>query len=101
MNAGQIDMRAVAFTYGETAFHFDLHVETGETLAILGPSGSGKSTLLLLLAGFEEPISGHIEIGGTDITALPPQDRPFLHDLSGPQPVSSSRHHYKCGAWPD
>ncbi len=77
MTGGQIDMRGVDFAYGDTAFEFDLHVKSGDTLAILGPSGSGKSTLLLLLAGFEKPREGRIEIGGTDITTLPPQDRPF------------------------
>ncbi len=70
-------MRGVTFAYGETTFHFDLHVKAGQTLAVLGPSGSGKSTLLLLLAGFEKPHAGSIEIGGTDITQKPPQDRPF------------------------
>ncbi|WP_221088350.1 ABC transporter ATP-binding protein [Deinococcus aquaedulcis] len=39
--------------------------------AVVGPSGSGKSTLLNLLAGFDTPTTGHVEVGGTNLTALP------------------------------
>jgi thiamine transport system ATP-binding protein len=42
----------------------------------MGPSGSGKSTLLDLIAGFEMPESGSIRIGDTDVTELPPAQRP-------------------------
>ncbi|MBZ9751472.1 ABC transporter ATP-binding protein [Deinococcus sp. HMF7604] len=38
--------------------------------AVVGPSGSGKSTLLNLLAGFETPTTGQVEVGGTNLTTL-------------------------------
>jgi ABC-type sugar transport system ATPase subunit len=53
----------------------DLAVEDGEFLVLVGPSGCGKSTLLRLIAGLESPDAGHIELGGVDVTRLPPQAR--------------------------
>jgi sulfate/thiosulfate transport system ATP-binding protein len=50
-------------------------VETGSLTALLGPSGSGKSTLLRVIAGLETPDEGQVAIGGTDVTARPPQER--------------------------
>lgn len=52
----------------------DLHVPTGQFVAIMGASGSGKSTLLGLLAGLDTPSSGTIQLDGEDITAMP-EDR--------------------------
>ena len=54
----------------------DLDIEKGELFSILGGSGCGKTTLLRMLAGFEIPTSGSIEIDGVDITRLAPYDRP-------------------------
>lgn len=53
----------------------DLAVESGEFISLLGPSGCGKTTLLRCIAGLESPTSGAIEIGGTDVTRLPPEKR--------------------------
>src|SRR5690348_14108385 len=53
----------------------DLIVEKGEFFTLLGPSGSGKTTLLRLIAGFERPDAGRIELGGRDVTRLPPYAR--------------------------
>jgi len=50
----------------------DLQVNDGEFFTLLGPSGSGKTTLLRLIAGFERPDSGRIELEGRDITSTPP-----------------------------
>ena len=54
----------------------NLDIRRGELFAILGGSGCGKTTLLRMLAGFEVPSSGTIEIDGIDITNLPPYERP-------------------------
>lgn len=48
----------------------DLIIEQGEFTAIVGPSGSGKTTFLNMLGGLDEPTSGEIKIGGTDISQL-------------------------------
>ena len=53
-----------------------LSVGKGEAYSLLGPSGCGKTTLLRMIAGFERPDSGRILVGGQDITALPPEQRP-------------------------
>jgi putative spermidine/putrescine transport system ATP-binding protein len=53
----------------------DLVVGTGEFFTLLGPSGSGKTTLLRLIAGFERPDAGRIELGGADVTGVPPYAR--------------------------
>ncbi|HVQ49318.1 MAG TPA: ATP-binding cassette domain-containing protein, partial [Mycobacterium sp.] len=47
---------------------FDLALDDGEVLAVLGPNGVGKSTLLLLIAGLLRPDQGRIELGGTVVT---------------------------------
>ncbi|WDR04566.1 polyamine ABC transporter ATP-binding protein [Devosia rhodophyticola] len=53
-----------------------LEIYQGELFCLLGGSGSGKSTLLRMLAGFETPTAGTIEIDGQDMTAVPPYSRP-------------------------
>ncbi|GIX12131.1 MAG: polyamine-transporting ATPase [Paracoccaceae bacterium] len=53
-----------------------LEIAGGELFCLLGGSGSGKTTLLRMLAGFETPDSGRIEIDGQDMTGVPPADRP-------------------------
>jgi putative spermidine/putrescine transport system ATP-binding protein len=53
----------------------DLAVHAGEFFTFLGPSGSGKTTLLRLIAGFDRPDSGRIELGGRDVTQIPPYAR--------------------------
>jgi len=51
-------------------------IRRGEFFTLLGPSGCGKTTLLRLIAGFEMPTGGVIELDGVDITTLPPNKRP-------------------------
>jgi putative spermidine/putrescine transport system ATP-binding protein len=53
----------------------DLEIAPGEFFTMLGPSGSGKTTTLRMIAGFEEPTSGTIELAGEDVSGVPPFDR--------------------------
>jgi len=54
----------------------DLDVAAGEFFAMLGPSGSGKTTCLRLIAGFDQPTAGHIEIFGETVEGAPAYRRP-------------------------
>ncbi|WP_181708326.1 ABC transporter ATP-binding protein [Chthonobacter rhizosphaerae] len=53
----------------------DLEIQPGEFFAMLGPSGSGKTTCLRLIAGFEQPTAGAIEIFGRHVEGVPPYRR--------------------------
>jgi putative spermidine/putrescine transport system ATP-binding protein len=53
----------------------DIDIARGEFLTFLGPSGSGKTTTLMMIAGFEEPTAGAIELGGEDLTRRKPYER--------------------------
>jgi putative spermidine/putrescine transport system ATP-binding protein len=53
----------------------DLEVARGEFFTLLGPSGSGKTTTLRMIAGFELPDAGAVELAGRDVGNLPPYDR--------------------------
>lgn len=50
-------------------------VRPGEFVSLLGPSGSGKTTLLMMIAGFEYPDAGELEIGGREVTHIEPNRR--------------------------
>ena len=64
-------------TYGDVVAvdGVDLEIEPGEFFTLLGPSGSGKTTTLRLIAGFERPDSGRIELNGVDVTGRAPYER--------------------------
>jgi putative spermidine/putrescine transport system ATP-binding protein len=53
----------------------DLEIAPGEFFTMLGPSGSGKTTTLRMIAGFEDPTSGTVELDGDDVSGIPPYDR--------------------------
>src|SRR5579863_7885556 len=53
----------------------DLDINDGEFMVLVGPSGSGKTTALRMLAGLEPLDAGRVEIGGRDVTYVPPKDR--------------------------
>jgi putative spermidine/putrescine transport system ATP-binding protein len=78
-SAADSDVRLVGVSkhYGEVAAveHLDLEVKRGEFFTLLGPSGSGKTTTLRMIAGFEEPDTGRVELAGKDVTGQPPYDR--------------------------
>ncbi len=54
----------------------DLAIEQGGFFTLLGPSGCGKTTTLRMIAGFEQPTAGRIEIDGDDVAGLPAYKRP-------------------------
>ena len=76
---GTPDVRLVGVrkTYGDVVAvdGVDLEIASGEFFTLLGPSGSGKTTTLRLIAGFERPDTGRIELAGSDVTRVPPYVR--------------------------
>ena len=64
-------------TFGEVVAidDLDLDIAEGEFFTMLGPSGSGKTTTLRVIAGFEQPERGHVELAGADVTRVPPSER--------------------------
>jgi len=72
-----LTVKGVRKNYGQVVAvaGVDLVVDEGEFFTLLGPSGSGKTTLLRLIAGFERPDAGTIELAGRDVTSTPPYQR--------------------------
>ncbi len=72
-----IRLRNVSKCYGDVAAvdSIELEIARGEFFTMLGPSGSGKTTTLRMIAGFELPDAGTVELGGRDVTRLAPYDR--------------------------
>ncbi|MBI3774058.1 MAG: ABC transporter ATP-binding protein [Gammaproteobacteria bacterium] len=70
---GSIAIEDVSFSYPGSTLLYDrinLHIATGETIALVGPSGCGKSTLALLLLRFYDVTSGRILIDGIDVRTI-------------------------------
>ncbi len=59
----------------EAVAGIDLEIAAGEFFTLLGPSGSGKTTTLRMIAGFEDPSGGTIELAGRNVAGVPPYDR--------------------------
>ena len=70
-----LDATDIEFSYGrlQVLFGISLHVDPGESLALLGTNGAGKSTLLRVIAGLETPTSGSVHFDGADITGAAPE----------------------------
>jgi len=79
MPAAEIDVRLTGIrkTYGDVVAvdRVDLEIPAGEFFTLLGPSGSGKTTTLRLIAGFERPDEGRVELAGADVTNRAPYER--------------------------
>jgi putative spermidine/putrescine transport system ATP-binding protein len=75
---GYLRLRNVVKSYdGKTNAVDDISIDItrGEFVTFLGPSGSGKTTTLMMIAGFENPTHGVIELGGGDLTLSKPYQR--------------------------
>ena len=87
IQAGEIQVSSVFKGYGDAAFRTEVvkdcsfTIERNKLTVMIGPSGCGKSTLIRLLAGFEQPDSGSIQLNGTPISG-PARDRLVLFQES-------------------
>ncbi|GGU96537.1 ABC transporter ATP-binding protein [Streptomyces litmocidini] len=77
MEGMAIRLTGLRKTYGgtEAVAGVDLEIADGEFFSMLGPSGSGKTTVLRMIAGFEAPTAGTVELAGRDVTRLAPFER--------------------------
>jgi putative spermidine/putrescine transport system ATP-binding protein len=75
--AADVSVAGIRKSYGDVVAvdTVDLTVGDGEFFTLLGPSGSGKTTTLRIIAGFEQPDTGRVTLGGEDITNQPPYSR--------------------------
>jgi spermidine/putrescine transport system ATP-binding protein len=77
--AAAIGLDHVRKVFGADSIAVDdlsLDIEEGEFFSLLGPSGCGKTTTLRMIAGFEQPTSGHIRLYGDPVDRIPPYRRP-------------------------
>jgi putative spermidine/putrescine transport system ATP-binding protein len=72
-----LELTGIQKKFGETfaVRDFNLAAERGEFISFLGPSGCGKTTTLRMIAGFEVPTAGRLNIDGADVTYRPPNRR--------------------------
>ncbi|MFB7108426.1 ABC transporter ATP-binding protein [Streptomyces sp. NPDC056291] len=77
MKGVAVRLQGLRRTFGETTAvdGVDLEIRDGEFFSMLGPSGSGKTTVLRLIAGFEAPDAGRVELAGQEVTGLAPFER--------------------------
>lgn len=71
-----LQLDRLTLTHASFRLTADWSAGPGSRIAIMGPSGAGKSTLLSAIAGFHPPAEGRILWQGSDLSALPPGERP-------------------------
>jgi iron(III) transport system ATP-binding protein len=82
-SSGRITLAGLSKRYGAHASDplavdsVDLDIEPGEFITLLGPSGCGKTSTLRMIAGFEEPTSGSLDLDGADMIRVAPNRRPM------------------------
>ena len=77
VTSSAVRLRGLRKAYGDVVAvdGVDLEIAEGEFFTLLGPSGSGKTTTLRLIAGFERPDEGTVELAGRDVSNVPPYAR--------------------------
>ncbi len=81
-----ISLKGVSKRYSPNVVALDdiqLEIESGEFVSVVGQSGTGKTTLVKLIIAEEKPTTGHIEIGGWNVTKISQHDIPFLRRQIG------------------
>jgi putative spermidine/putrescine transport system ATP-binding protein len=82
--ASQEETRSIAIRFTGVSRHFGsvravdsvtMDIYDGEFYSMLGPSGSGKTTCLRMIAGFEQPTAGSIQLHGKEVAGVPPFER--------------------------
>ncbi len=75
--APAVHLSGIRRVYGDVVAvaGIDLDIASGEFFTLLGPSGSGKTTTLRVIAGFERPDAGRVELQGVDVTRVAPAQR--------------------------
>ena len=70
--SGAIDLHEVTFSYGREPVlsAVDLHIESGETVALVGPTGAGKSTIAALVPRLIDPTTGWVALDGIDVRSM-------------------------------
>jgi ATP-binding cassette subfamily B protein len=104
---GQLSFEGVTFRYPTrpdtpALADFNLHIEPGETVAIVGPSGAGKSTLFGLAERFYDPQAGAVKLDGVPLTSADPfeiRDRIALVPQEGILFAASARDNLRYGHW--
>ena len=104
---GQMSFEGVTFRYPSrpevaALADFSLHVEPGETIAVVGPSGAGKSTLFLLAERFYDPQVGTVKLDGVPLTSADPaaiRERIALVPQEGVLFAATARDNLRYGDW--
>ena len=108
-----LNVDAIDVHYGDfqALYGLSLHVEEGETLAVIGANGAGKSTLMKALAGLMTPTNGTITYDGREITRVPsykrvpmgialtPEGRRIFPSLSVEENLTVGAHSGRPGPW--